>query len=406
MRRAAWAAIFVGGCGGGAVGGGGGDGDGAAGSVDGVRSFDDGAEPRVDGVPHPSLESLRNLDPLFRRHATDDGDALAALGFAHDDFSEPASPDNGDGPGGEGQFRIACQWSHFGYDDPIVRRGEAGAAHLHMFWGNTATDAWTDATSLVAAGGGTCQGFELNRSSYWVPALLDTGGGETHVVIPDAIIIYYKSRRPSEVHPMPKGLELLGGNVAPGGLTGADFGWTPDLFWSCGNSGFSHDYQGRIPLGCPPGEPINATLSFPQCVAVDDRGQPRLSSSDHASHVARVDDTEPCPASHPYRIPHLSYLLYWPNGRDGNGAGVEDWRLSSDLVGGTPGGSLHGDWFGGWHQAASDAWIAGCFDPAGEHAGPRNCSQGQTGQNGTGRSFRRVSPLNDYEGDNLMLLPR
>jgi len=88
---------------------------------------------------------------------------------------------------------------------------------------------------------------------------------------------------------------------------------------------------------------------------------------------------------------------------DGAGAGVDGWRLSSDS--GIPGGSLHGDWLGGWNEVAIEKWIDGCFDPGGEFSGPRNCSGGQTGRNGTGRAFRRVSNLNDYTGENFLLDP-
>ncbi len=96
----------------------------------------------IDGASsRPSLESLRNFDPMFRKHETATRADLDALGFGHDDFTTPADRfDNGPSPT-EGQFRIQCQWSHFGYDDPIVRPGSPGAAHLHMFWGNTNTNA-------------------------------------------------------------------------------------------------------------------------------------------------------------------------------------------------------------------------------------------------------------------------
>jgi hypothetical protein len=363
---------------------------------------------------HPSLESLRNLDPLFRKHETASRGALSALGFAHPDFTEAADrPDNGPQPT-EGQFRILCQWSHYGYNDPIVKPGKPGAAHLHMFWGNTNADALSvsnvpsnpaNTHELAEHGGGTCQSFELNRSAYWMPALLDSATAPRNVVVPDEIVLYYKSKS-RNVRPLPRGLQLLGGNVQPGGVPGTTFtadiyNIYYDLFWSCGASGAIRNAGSSIPTNCGPQDSINATIRFPQCIAVDASGQPVLSSADHVSHTKRINDQQECPASHPYRIAEISYLVYFPNGSDGAGAGVSQWRLSSDAPG-FPGGSLHGDWLGGWNDEALKTWHDGCLNPVDRSADPRNCSQGQTG---TARSFRRVSPLNDYTGPNFKLLP-
>ncbi len=388
-------------------------------AVDAGDTPDDAGPPIGDAGDHdggghasPSYESIRNRDPLFRQHEGDSQAAIEALGFEHDDFTLGLSPpDNGPGPGGQGQFRVGCQYSHFAHDDPIVYPGQPGAAHLHMFWGNTRTHAGTvfeppgssNPASILESGGGTCQGFELNRSAYWIPAMLDRSADGPSIVVPDQIILYYKSHRPSEVHPLPPGVELLAGNVSPGGSAGETFTANTRLTWMCGVSGSTHSSQSRIPLDCNPGDSIIASIQFPQCLAVDGTGAPVLRSDDHLSHTAFVNNNDPCPASHPYRVPQITYLVYYPNGRDGAGAGVDQWRLSSDR--GTPGGSLHGDWLGGWNQRTIQLWTDGCFDPSGTFGGPRNCSLGQTGQNGTGRGLRRVSRLNDYEGPNFLTDP-
>ena len=392
----------------------GGDVAGDSGSSDAARSDSgtvDAAAPTTDGAMQPmrpSLESLRNTNPLFRRHQDDTSSALVALGFDHPDFTEPAPRlDNGASP--QGQFRLGCQWSHFAYDDPIVRPGAPGANHLHMFWGNTEADAFTvfnrpsnpdDPSDIIENGGSTCQAFELNRSAYWIPALLDNSTAPRNVVIPDVIILYYKSHRPSEVHPLPPGVQLVAGNVGAGAVPGNSFDMSERLSWQCGVSGSVRTLGSRIPTDCRAGEYITAVIQFPQCLAVDGGGAPILTSPDFLSHTAQVPQNEACPASHPYRVPQISYLIYWPNGSDGNGAGVENWVLSSDR--GVPGGSLHGDWLGGWNDEAIETWVDGCFDPEGTGRGSRNCSLGQTG---TSRQFVRVSRLNDYDGPNFLPLP-
>jgi hypothetical protein len=387
------------------------------GSVDLAPNYDGGHSSAHDGGHTNSTvdyESLRNKDPLFRRHRTDSRAAIDALGFSSDEFTVATTqPDNGAGPGGQGQFRLACQYSHFGNNDPIVFPGQPGAAHLHMFWGNTDTTARTvfhdpsvpgDMNDILEFGGGSCQGFELNRSAYWIPALIDSSTGTPQVVIPDNIVLYYKSYRPSEVHPMPQGLQMLAGNVAAGGAPGVSFQFDDDLFWSCGENGFSRNKQASIPTNCNPNEPINASIHFPNCLAVNAQGKPVVTSADHKSHTRMVPESNACPASHPYRIPQISYLIYWPNGSNGSGAGVSSWRLSSDST--VAGGSLHGDWLGGWHKQTIENWTHGCFDPDAQFSGPRNCSNGQTGQNRLNRSLRRVSNLNDYTGPNFLPLPR
>ncbi len=88
-----------------------------------------------------------------------------------------------------GQFRTVCEFSHFGYDDPVVYPDLPGAAHLHMFFGNTDVNAFTTWETLRDSGSGTCNGQELNRSGYWVPAMLDGSG---NVRIPERIVVYYK----------------------------------------------------------------------------------------------------------------------------------------------------------------------------------------------------------------------
>ena len=116
------------------------------------------------------------------------------------------------------------------------------------------------------------------------------------------------------------------------------------------------------------------------------------------SHTLTINENDDCPPSHPYRIPEISYLVYYPYGSDGKGAGLENWRLSSDAEG-MPGVSLHGDWMGAWNDEALRTWHEGCVNPPDLSLEPRNCSQGQTG---TARSFLRVSPLNDYPGPKFM----
>ena len=73
----------------------------------------------------------------------------------------------------EGTFRMRCAFSHFNYDDPIVYPNQPGAAHLHMYLGNTEVDhSSTSAERLRLAEQATCHGGPLNKTAYWVPSLI------------------------------------------------------------------------------------------------------------------------------------------------------------------------------------------------------------------------------------------
>lgn len=289
-----------------------------------------------------------------------------------------SGPADREGAPGDANFRVSCQFSHFSYDDPIVYPGEPGRAHLHMFWGNTRTDAFTTTTeSLINAGGGTCNGFELNRSAYWTPALLD---GDGNALIPAQIIIYYKTKNLNEpgiteVQPMPQGLRLIAGTTpASGPFTLPPSHEEQRLFWSCGRSGDVRVRSDHVPE-CEADEQVNATIYFPQCWNGVD-----LDSPNHRDHVARVNVGDPCPASHPVRIPELGFLLYYEHTGD-----TSQWHLASDGAHGADrvsGGSLHADWIAGWADEAMDLWIDGCIRTG------RNCTLGQTG---TARTFERLN---------------
>jgi hypothetical protein len=318
-------------------------------------------------------EAIRNRQEKFTRFAE-----VPSLELDVDALMEPA-PVNDNGTVGDGQFRAACEYSHFGQDDPIIYPGQPGASHLHMFFGNTEVDAFTTEDELINSGGGTCSGFELNRSGYWTPALLD---GKGNVVVPDQIILYYKTKHPESVTAMPQGLQMLAGNTDSESFESSDI-----LTWSCGPNGHAYNETNRIP-DCG-GDVINASIVFPNCWDGVNKTSP-----DFKSHLTYVNDNEECPASHPRRLPKISILLYYP-GTDS----VEGWRLSSDETGtfnGPPGGTLHADWWGGWNDETMDLWIEGCMQAA------RNCSYGQTG---TPRQLMGLNQTESYEGENFLPLP-
>lgn len=344
------------------------------GSADGTAASSTTAS--IESAPRSGeFESMRNDQDKFTRYVSVPSDQLSI-----EALTEPAPrPDNGGSP--EGQFRLACEYSHFSYDDPIIYPAQPGKSHFHMFFGNTETNADTTENELINSGGGTCQGYELNRSAYWVPALLD---GKGNAVVPYQIIIYYKTKSPESVIPMPQGLQMIGGNDLNDSFETRD-----ELHWSCGDSGNKYKETNRIP-DCG-GDVINASVQFPNCWDGVNLSKP---APDYTSHLTYVNENQPCPSSHPQRLPQISFLIYW-RGADS----VDGWHLSSDNLdapGATPGGSLHADWWGAWNDETIELWTFNCLRAS------RNCTYGQTG---TSRQLASLTKLEEYEGPNYIPIP-
>lgn len=252
-------------------------------------------------------------------------------------------------PSDIGAFRIPCAPSHFAFDDPIVAPGQPGAAHLHMFFGNTLTDASSTAASIASTGNSTCAGGTANRTAYWVPALLDGNGVP---VLPDFQIFYYKTGyggvAPADVRPMPPGLRMISGDK---NATAAQ----SMAYWGCNEVYIGHFGSIREVLAdprCGPGKHLVMSVEFPQCW-----DGANLDAPDHKSHLAFASGG--CPASHPVPLPVITFNIDFliP------ASGTAGWHLSSDnydyaRLGG--GFSVHGDWFNGWDPQVENTWITNC----------------------------------------------
>ena len=309
-----------------------------------------------------------------------------------------------------GAFRVNCGLSHFNYSDPIMFPGQPFATHLHSFFGNTAADWRSTPESIATTGGSTCTGGTANRTAYWTPALIDTGGNPwttciglsdpaCRVLVPggdkaaarscdpfawvtycidqtNAMQIYYKTGYdgivPATVQPFPPGLRMIAGDSKATTAQPIDIAW-----WTCKNS---HGDQGPRSVtiaatNCRPGQLLTAAVEFPQCW--DGRN---LDSPDHKSHMAYGLGwpDKGCPSSHP--VP-LAQVTTWVSWRLPVGVRLEDLRLASDMHDGPGGLANHSDWFGGWDRDVFDLVVDGCLRPS------RDCQMnllGQTGRELTG----------------------
>lgn len=256
---------------------------------------------------------------------------------------------------GSGSFRTTCKLAGLRFDDPVVFPGQPGASHLHVFFGNTGVNAGSTVETIANSGNSTCRGGTLNRTAYWVPAVIDsrTGAAQT----PDDGVFYYKTGYnidPTVVKPLPPGLRMIAGNKAA--TSAQDF-----VEWSCRDANTISD--GSIPTSCPIGDAVRLTVIFPQCW-----DGVHLDSPDHKSHMAypvyrNSPQRSTCPPTHPVTIPeiteHFDYTMT-------SASRPAYWRLSSDMYATSIRGgfSAHADWMGGWDKATMETIVTQCLNRA------------------------------------------
>lgn len=230
--------------------------------------------------------------------------------------------------------RVYCGVSHFSYDDPVVHPNDPDAAHLHIFWGNTAADAFSTLYTLLGSGGSSCEGGINNRSSYWMPALFDANN---QVVLPERVISYYKSFGSTNgfdrnaIRPIPNGLQMLT------------------------NSSVNNSGPWNFSISGVEGNGLNIRILFPNCLQVDANNDPVLQSANNVSHLSFADGSGEtagdCPASHPYRVPQLSYNLNYAVPFNSG------WSLASDHHDMQKGASLHADYIAAWDESTMNRLV-------------------------------------------------
>ena len=277
-----------------------------------------------------------------------------------------------------GAFRFICNAGQLNYDDPIVYPGQPGKSHLHQYYGNLSADAHSTYKSLRVDGQSTCMS-PVNRSAYWMPAMLDGAGS---VVRPDYVAIYYKRRPKSDPKcslrsgdpraqgncvDLPNGLKFIFGydmltNKAP----------TGKLWFNCQGPGSKSGHYGTLPqaaANCPAGAQLGAVIEAPGCW--DGKN---LDSANHRDHVSYGSYGSRghyrCPSTHPYVIPAFTLGAWYTSD-----ANARNWRFSSDeMFPKLPRGkTFHADFFMAWDPTVKQMWHDNCIDMM------LNCSGGVLG---------------------------
>ena len=235
--------------------------------------------------------------------------------------------------GADAQFVVECAYSHAALDDPIVHPGMPGASHLHVFFGNVTTDAFSDLASLNA-GDTTCE-QRLDRAAYWVPALLADG----QLVEPVKSTAYYRAGigvDPTTVQPYPEGLEMIAGNAAATSEQPIEV-----TAWTCGTGGV----RNAVPPVCPDSRYLRLIVTFPDCWDGEN-----LDSRNHIDHVAYSAGGR-CSEKHPVPIPQLQFSVEY----DHTGP-IEGLELAS-------GGLLtgHADFFNAWDPRKLATEVRSCL---------------------------------------------
>ena len=297
-----------------------------------------------------------------------------------------------------GSFRTTCEFSHFAYDDPIVYPGQPEVAHLHMFFGNTDVNAHSTFDTLFNSGGGTCNGFELNRTGYWAPAMFDTQG---NVRVPNDIYVYYKgygeAMKRGEVATYPEELAIVSDPRAnaqdEGGFAfkciseyGGDIHNESPTIPVCRGGVYKDGGKGRLEMN----------IKFQQCWNGRDPGnyQDNLSVPEY-SWFSGI-----CPDSHPVALPNLRVRIVYDVAAGENTSG---WYLSSDVDPGTlklkgpRGRTFHSDWWGGWHPDINQEWIDNCTNVNGAGCGSGYLSDGGNDPDNV-KPGRALKLREQYEG--------
>jgi hypothetical protein len=300
---------------------------------------------------------------------------------------------NGSRPGTydphEGAFRFVCGGDgKLAYDDPVVYPGQPGASHLHLAWGNEDFSAATTPETLAASPATNCNSstFSVNRSLYWMPALVHDSG---EVVRPDLVGVYYKRKKASSPFCNPGAREFIGICTGLPNQIRFIFGWdmtrpfakVQGASWYCSGGDQRHydNIDAVFAGGCKPGDILVANTVGQNCWDGEN-----LDSRDHRSHMAytdyrRGDGMQRCPASHPFYIPQEENKAEFTVTADMIGPdGRSRVRLASDhmLRGAKPGQTLHADYMEAWVAQAKALWVTHCIDKG------LNCSGGEMG-NGT-----------------------
>lgn len=231
-------------------------------------------------------------------------------------------------------FIVVCGFAHRAPNDPIVYPKQPGASHMHDFFGNKSTNAFSTYRSMLTKG--TSCPMRGETAAYWAPTLF-RGSGMTNPITPRRITVYYRDRpQPDKrTYPFPRNFRMIAGRQ-PGVLSG----------WNCDGT----TLHKTVLIDCSGGTPghtyVRGTVIFPMCGELNASGHIVRDSPDHQSHVTYGTARSGCPKSHPVQLPAIKVNIRY----DVSNCIAAKCHLASDMPGDQPGSTFHADYWNTWHQ--------------------------------------------------------
>ena len=240
--------------------------------------------------------------------------------------------------GNDGQFVVECEFDRFRADDPIVHPGDAGASHLHQFFG--AVDVRSDSTDDELRSGATTCDQLADTASYWAPTLVDATGRPLE---PESAVAYYRAgpgADPLTVVPYPPGFMTVAGDHSA-----TDPQPTSVVAFGCG-SGVAREAE---PVACGAANPT-MTITFQDCWDGVHARSPLVPEPDQHVSYSRSGR---CPDSHPVPIPQLQLVVRYPPMPDVDPADLA--LTSGDIHSG------HADFWNTWDQEKLRNEVSRCI---------------------------------------------
>jgi hypothetical protein len=244
-----------------------------------------------------------------------------------------------------GFFLISCDYSHSLMDDPIVYPGQPGASHMHDFFGNENTNAYSTPRKLI--GKPTTCTDSLDSSGYWMPQAMLNGVPVTPI---DASI-YWLTNATGPVVAPPAGVTFIGG----------DKNATQDqaikvVHYNCGSNQDYLSPSSSKPYDCTPymsmgSDGVLVTVNFPDC------WDGRLGKGDDSSHFSyRGNPHNSCPPDHSIEMAKISLRVHTgivnPINPDGS--------IALSFSNG-PYYQIHADFMNGWDQTELEGLVDTCL---------------------------------------------
>jgi hypothetical protein len=261
-----------------------------------------------------------------------------------------------------GFWRLPCGRIQLGRLDPIVNPGVV-SGHVHTISGPNNFGISSDYQSLTGACCTSCP-VQSDKSAYWTPQLYYRyANGAFSEVGNGGTIVYYLDRGDNvpQMEAFPEGFRMVSGDPALRSYNASALTWSGKRAIADRVSFNCINYQSPAPetnainnTDCPQG--LRAQIQFPTCW---DGINNYKSDQSHVAYLDRIDNGN-CPPTHPKRLPHLFYEVYY----DVAHVQKEQGGTFVFAQGDATGYGFHGDFLNGWNTSVLTDAIAQCMGPS------------------------------------------